>query len=334
MGTNTFEAWVVTDGRIGNETQALGLAEATARLLPLKIAVKRITVAPPWPSLPHELWGDPFARLSPSGALLRPPFPDLWFACGKLSAPLTLAVKKRHPETFTVQAQRPRVAIDAIDLLVPPLHDRAAGKNAFPILGSPTRVTRARLDTDAAALGPELASLPHPRVAVLIGGRNRAYRPSERWRNELAQSLRALADFGAGLMITGSQRTDAATLAAVSAALAGSPHFFWNGAGVAGLANPYFGILGLADHVIVTGDSVNMATEAAATGKPVHVIALERARFSLTDRKFARFHRMLREKGVSRAFSGTLEEWSYAPLDETARAAAEIVRRFRKARGL
>src|SRR3546814_3642619 len=35
-------------------------------------------------------------------------------------------------------------------------------------------------------------------------------------------------------------------------------------------SNPNFGILGLADHVIVTGDSVNMVSEAASTGKPVH----------------------------------------------------------------
>ena len=334
MGTNSFEAWVVTDGRVGNETQGLGLAEAAARLLPMRIVIKRIKIGAPWALLPHEVWGNPFARLSPAGALLRPPYPDLWFACGKLSAPFTLAVKARSARTFTVQAQRPRVALRDIDLLVPPLHDRAAGENVFPILGSPGRVTLERLAADAAQLSPAIAHLPRPRVAVLIGGKNRAYAPSERWRARIGADLRALADAGAGLMITPSQRTDPETTAAIAAALKDRPHFLWSGAPVAGLANPYFGVLGAADHVLVTGDSVNMATEAAATGKPVHVLALDRAPLSFSDRKFAQFHRMLREKGIARPFAGALETWTYEPLDETARAAEEIVRRFRLVRGL
>ena len=35
--------------------------------------------------------------------------------------------------------------------------------------------------------------------------------------------------------------------------------------------NPFFAFLGLADHVIVTADSVSMMTEACATGRPVYL---------------------------------------------------------------
>ena len=73
------------------------------------------------------------------------------------------------------------------------------------------------------------------------------------------------------------------------------PAFIWDGSG----DNPYFGMLGLADAIIVTADSVTMVSEAAATGKPVHVVALEGG-----SAKFARFHRAMAEAGITRPFRG------------------------------
>jgi mitochondrial fission protein ELM1 len=85
-------------------------------------------------------------------------------------------------------------------------------------------------------------------------------------------------------------------------------------------------MLGAADAIIVTADSVSMISEAAATGKPVHIVELDGG-----SKKFARFHQALRDAGVTRPFAGMLGGWGYAPLDDTARAAAEIRRRFAKA---
>lgn len=320
--------WVVTDGRAGIENQALGLAEAIARRMPLDIMVKRIIVTAPWRMLPRALWGDPFARLGGEGALLRPPYPDLWIACGRLSTPLTMAVKARAPETFTVQLQDPRAPSRAFDLIIPPTHDRVRGPNVFPIIGAANRVTRERIAAEAALLEAALGDLPRPRVAVLIGGPNRIYRYTERQRRFIAKELRALADCGAGVMATPSRRTEPATVRALESALDGAPHFLWDGAPVAGLDNPYFAMLGLADYILVTADSVNMATEAAMTGKPVQFLALERAPYVIGQGKFGRFRRALRLRRAARAFTGRLRRWSYEPLDETARAADEVIRRF------
>jgi len=55
----------------------------------------------------------------------------------------------------------------------------------------------------------------------------------------------------------------------------------------------------------------------------VHVLAMAGG-----GAKFERFHKELRERGVSRPFDGQLSTWSYTPLDETDRAAAEVLRRF------
>jgi hypothetical protein len=105
----------------------------------------------------------------------------------------------------------------------------------------------------------------------------------------------------------------------LEARLKGLNAFIWDGSG----ENPYFAMLGLADAIVVTADSVNMVSEAAATGKPVHVVPLEGG-----SKKFARFHRAMEEAGITRPFRGAIEQWTYRPPDDAACAAAVIRDRF------
>ncbi|CAN0411073.1 unnamed protein product [Discosporangium mesarthrocarpum] len=140
----------------------------------------------------------------------------------------------------------------------------------------------------------------------------------------LAANLKTLCDdHGAGLAVTASRRTGAENEKHLRAALAGASSWFWDGTG----DNPYFGLLGLADAIVVTADSVSMVSEACATGKPVHVIELDGG-----SAKFARFHEGLRAAGITRPFDGTLETWTYDVPDDTAHIAAEIVHQLGKAR--
>ncbi|MGY8958975.1 MAG: ELM1/GtrOC1 family putative glycosyltransferase, partial [Alphaproteobacteria bacterium] len=47
--------------------------------------------------------------------------------------------------------------------------------------------------------------------------------------------------------------------------------------------------------------------------------------------KFTAFHKSFRDAGFTRIFSGEAAEWTYEPLDETGRAAAEILDRLKRA---
>src|SRR5690606_27230614 len=105
--------------------------------------------------------------------------------------------------------------------------------------------------------------------------------------------------------------------------LTGPDTYFWDGSG----DNPYTGILAAADYIIVTEDSVSMTSEALATGKPVHIASLDGGA-----RRLDKFHRLLREQGYTRPFTGLLEEWSYTLPDDMAKAAA-AVRDMMKAKG-
>ncbi len=312
--------WVLHDGKIGMANQTRGLAEA----LGWPITEKLLAIRAPWRFLPPSLWLAPGLALDPAGSRLEPPWPDIVIACGRNSiAPARLIKRASGGRSFWVQVQDPRFARDEIDLIVAPRHDPAPGENVFRTIGAVHRVTTAKLAADSERWAPVFATLPRPLIAVLIGGDNSVYRLTEASFATLCARLVALAKSGVGLAITPSRRTGEAQRAMLEKRLAGLPAYIWDGSG----DNPYFAMLGAADAVVVTADSVSMISEAAATGKPVHIVEFEGG-----SDKFARFHQVMREAGITRPFNGTLENWDYAPLDDTARAADEIRRRFEKAR--
>ncbi len=309
--------WVMTDGKAGMEVQCVGLAEA----LGFEPRIKRIQVTKPWRWLPPQLVPDPLDTIGPKRDRLAPPWPEVLIASGRQTVASSMAIRRASGgRTFTVQIQNPVVNPAAFDVVVAPQHDRLTGANVIETIGGLNRVTEARLSAAAAKFGPAFAHLPRPLIVVVLGGNNRAYRftraIARRLGEDLAQLCRAE---GAGLLVTASRRTDPGTLALLRAALKGCAAEIWDGDG----ENPYLGYLGLADAFVVTGDSVNMVCEAATTGKPVHVVELAGG-----SAKFARFHRVLRQAGVTRPFTGRLEHWNYQPLRDTETTAAEIRRRL------
>jgi mitochondrial fission protein ELM1 len=315
--------WAVSDGRAGMANQVLGLAEAVARRVPATVTVKRIGIAAPFDRLPRAFWGDPMRRLAPDADALGPPLPDLWIACGRRTVPLSMAMRGRGP--FVVQTQDPRAPADRFDLVVPPSHDGLDGPNVFPIIGSPNRLTEARLAGDAALLRPQLGPLMPPFVAVLLGGDSKSHRMDDAAIGRIGGILTTAAAAGYSLLVTPSRRTPTAALAHLRAALPPDRTMIWDGEALGALENPYFGMLGLADRVFVTAESANMLTDAAFTGRPVHLLPLTGGA-----PKWARLHHDLAGRGVIKPDAGYTERWDYAPLRETDRAAAEILRRLRQ----
>ena len=318
-GTAPLRLRVVTDGRAGIQNQALGLAEAISRLAPATIEVVRVAWKAPFGPLPAG-WKMP-AMLAQGHEALAPGC-DIWIGCGRASLPLALAVRRRQPRPFVVQIQDPRLPPRRFDLVVAPAHDGLEGDNVFEILGAPHRVTPARLAEAAPAFADRLANLPRPRLAAMIGGRSKAFDLTPAHAANLGRQIaHAVAAARGALLLTFSRRTPPDAEAAMRAALAETPGWIWDGQG----ENPLFAFLETADHVLVTEDSANMATEAASTGKPVHILPMVPRRPSA---KFARLREALEASGAARPFDPALPVWSYTPLDETRRAAAAVLEAF------
>ncbi len=299
------------------ENQCLGLAEA----LGMAPVVKRIVPRFPWSVLPPQLWFAPFRALGPAGDGLAPPWPDLLIATGRPTVALSAAIRRAsRGRTFTVQIQNPTVDPRRFDVVVAPAHDWLMGDNVITTVGALHRITDERLARDAERFRRRVRHLPHPLVAVLLGGTNAHYRMTPAVAERLANALAKLAVVHkAGLLVTPSRRTGKRNERVIRDKLAGLPAEIWDGSG----DNPYFAYLGLADTVVVTCDSVSMVSEACATGKPVYVFDLDGG-----SKKFRSFHAGLMEKGITRPFTGELAQWRYDPLDDTQRVAEEILRRM------
>lgn len=320
LNRRPLRIWAVSDGRVGIENQALGLAEAVARKVPAEIELKRVSWPRAFARAPTRMIVAPRRMLGRGGESIRPPWPDLWIANGRASIPFSIAMRRWSlGQTFVVQLQDPVRAPRLFDLVIPPNHDQLAGEGVFSILGAPHRVTEARLAEGYAAFAAQLDPLPHPRLALLIGGRSKAFDLSPARAAELADEIdRALAG-GGSLLATFSRRTPEAAKAVLAPRLARHPGLVWDGEG----ANPYFAFLAAADLILVTEDSTNMPVEAAATGKPIYILRLEGRQA-----RRERFLKELAEAGIARSFDGRLERWTYPPLRETDRAAEEVLRRL------
>jgi hypothetical protein len=310
--------WIITEGIAGTENQCIGAAEA----LGIRPVVKRIRLRFPWRQLsPWLSFGHQHALAADSDPI-DPPYPDLLIASGRKSIGIALHVKKMSAgKTFLVQIQDPHIDPGLFDLVVVPQHDRVRGGNVLVTAGALHRVTPEKIAAEQKKFEPVLGHLPRPRVAVLIGGTSKTHAMTEENTAFLAQRLAdMMKTYDAGLMITASRRSGEENLRLLRGALKGENVFFWDGAG----DNPYFAMLGFADHIIVTEDSVSMASEAVSTGKPVYIAPLEGG-----SKKFALFHQGFVKNGYTRPFTGALETWSYVPPNDTSKAAGEIRRRMK-----
>jgi mitochondrial fission protein ELM1 len=321
--TTPLQLWAVSDGRAGIEGQVVGLAQAIAARTPAEVALKHVGYRGLLAALPAPLNPLPRAGLT-DPSQIAPPWPDLWIAAGRASLPLSIRVKRwSGGRTFVVQLQDPRLPPSLFDLVIPPSHDGLSGDNVFPIIGSPHRVTPERLAADLPRFAAAIDPLPHPRVAVLIGGTSKAFDLSSERASEMARMIRdGVETAGGSILVTFSRRTPEKARALIAARLRDLPGQIWSGEG----DNPYFAYLAAADVVLVTEDSTNMAAEAAATGKPVLVMPMDGE-----SRKLSAFHDELTRIGAARPFSAALEDWTYEPLDETGRAADEVIARMEAA---
>ena len=316
-GIVTWRCWTLTTGEAGFRSQVRGLAER----LGFPFAEKTLTLPIPWSWLPGHVaaWG-----LHTTGthwkdfAGLHPPWPDLLITCSRRSAALSLLIKKVSAgKVFTVHIQDPQIPPRFFDMVIPLSHDGLTGGNVHSTRGALHALTPVQLASAAQRFYSTFQALPRPLVAVLIGGSSKAYQLSPERALDIGRQLYALAR-GCGLIVTLSRRTGEANAEILRHELTHPNIFLWDGTG----ENPYPAILTLADHILVTSDSVSMISEASATGKPISIIELPGR-----SKRLRAFHERMHRDGIVRSFDGVLEHWTYVPVDETGEV-AEIVRRY------
>ena len=308
------------DGRAGNARQALALARA------LDPDAVELALAPraPWRWLaPHRLpasslaFGEAFARRASER-------PALAIGCGRQAALATRLLRTQGSKV--VQILDPRIDSRHWDLVIAPEHDGLHGENVVSMLGSLHPVddlwlAQARVEFHA------LTELPSPHTVLLVGGPSRHAALDDAGFQWLLGSLSRRADEGGGsLNVAASRRTPTSWREAMARIPNDIPGIRWRDDRDG--QNPYAGLLGHADRIVCTPDSVNMLSEAAATLAPVfawmpQAVSGRPRRFLDTLLARGRIHALGGAAGDS-----AMQAFEVEPLRETARIAAAIRRQL------
>ncbi len=316
--------WIISDGKMGNDVQTRGVFDALGLDYQMKcIEPTRL-----------QAWLAPYARVGRSNGFKAPggpftaPWPDFVISIGRLTTPYMRAMRGHAGfATYRIILQDPKVSLKTADLFWMPEHDGRRGPNIVTTLTAPHSFSARRIAELRRTMPPQIAALPGPRVAVLLGGPHGTFRYTPQALSELVGALTSLGGLGCGLMITPSRRTPQDFAAALETATRHLQRIFWDFSG----DNPYPQFLAHADAFIVPGDSVNMTGEPGATGKPIYVFSPGGGGSA----KFTRFHDAMRRAGVTRPMPARferLETWAYPPLNTAEAIAAEISARWLKRR--
>ena len=345
--------WIVSDGVAGMRLQSLALAEAMGWTAAPRFRDIVVTPRQPLRSLPQL---GKIAMLAPHLPISTPAlpfeddgFPDLLVTCGRRMAGLSIAMRHRAriagQPMKTIHIQDPRLDPACFDILLVPAHDPVRGDNVIISTGSLNRLTPETIADAARTLDRKWKNAAFPRVVVMLGGDNRRYKISPAMASHMVARLDAFArQTKASLAVVPSRRTPPDLIRQLTETLALNDAHARHRLATPQDANPYPGILGIADAIIVTSDSVNMASEAAITGTPVMItdwhsdVATSDAPTSnnatspatstphrqIESGRLATFHDAMMQGGHTVPLGDTIPTHDFTPLDDMPTICAQL----------
>lgn len=260
--------WVLTGHKAGDNTQVLALANA----LGWPFEVKQLKYKS-YELLTNRLFGVTLSGIDRAASShLEPPWPDLVITAGRRNEPVARWIcRQSGGRTRLVHIGRPWAALDHFDLIITtpqyflPQRDNVL-HNQLPL----HRISNQHLAAEAERWKARIAHLPRPYITVLLGGDSGPFVFTAEKGQRFGRCLDQLAHrLGGTLLITDSARTPHGFFEAFSEGITSPAYVYrWHAGGE---DNPYLAFLGLADHLVVTGESMSMLSEAATTGKPLYI---------------------------------------------------------------
>lgn len=310
MSASNPSILVMHDGGAGNRRQALALAQAWD--LPYGEHVLS----------PHSPWRWAAPRMLPASSLAfgkgfrehcaQPP--AVAVGCGRQAALATRLL--RQSGSHVVQILHPRMSTTHWDTVVLPAHDGVSAKNVLCLDGSLNPIDDAWLQR-ARDAHPKLGEGEGPRTVLMLGGPT----ADSDWDSRaLATVMSLLLGWqerdGGRLQVIASRRTPTSLRRHLRHRLAGRA-LFWGDESDG--PNPYEGALAWADQIVVTPDSANLISEAAATRAPMW-IALPR--WNRGRLRHLITHAI--DSGRARPLGPEAGRWDITPWRESARVAAAL----------
>lgn len=261
--------WVIPGNRPGDDAQVYALAEELG--LPFETRTLRFNWRF-WLSGKYQGASPVAVEKSLREKTIVPPWPDLIVMVGRRAVPTALWVQKQSGgKTRLVFIGHPRVPPETFDLVFTTrqyLTPTGPSMRLLPLAMSRYREVTNATEQEAAWL----ASLPRPRLLLMLGGKTRHWTMGSRLMTRIAGKLAArAANAGGSLIVARSARTREETLDDLERHLENAS-CEWR---VVRSDFPRFPVL-LADgdELFPTADSISMISESVIAGKPVGIVPI------------------------------------------------------------
>jgi mitochondrial fission protein ELM1 len=268
---NAPRVWAIASYRAGENSQIFGLAQRVDR----DFVTKRLR---------YNKYAGPLGILrlatlrgidaSRSDALTAP-WPDVIVCAGVKNEPVCRWIARQSGgRTQLVFLGRTWARRREFGLVVTtPQYRVPSEPNVVHNLMTQHGVVPERLAAERDRWEARFEGLPRPLLGVLIGGDSGPFVLGERAARRLARKIDSMvAERGGSAIVTTSARTRPVVADVLEAEVSAPMRVHRFRAGDPN--NPYFGILAHAAAFVVTSDSVAMLSEAAATGRDVHIFDL------------------------------------------------------------
>lgn len=254
--------WLLLGPRVGDNNQALALAEGLGEPFAVKTlaynGLQRLSLwlPPTLASLRREHRQDLVA-----------PWPEVVIAVGRRSVPVARWIRARsRGRTRIVRIGHPHGQDRHFDLIITTRqYQTPTGDNVLLLPVSMSRFVPPPPPTDEEKIW--IDALQRPIRLVAIGG------PTKYWCLDAGDIVRSLdVDRQGSAVAVISRRTPSSLVGRLREIVAASPAMRL----VEGRFPSFSALLGQADEIYVTGDSISMISEAVQTGKPVAIIPCAR----------------------------------------------------------
>ena len=314
---------VFVDKRTGNANQAIALANSISDQYDIvEVEYNRLAKLP---NSILSLWPIHIKR-SVLTQINKANLPKVIISSGRRPAALAVHLKRLSKgKTKIIQIMKPNIRPEEFEMIILPQHDifNKTLPNIVRIIGALNDVKN-RLGSSKQELKlmyPELKSF----IAVVVGGSSKSFNFTKENGITLRDSVSRLSDsHSKPLFITFSRRTPEYTKKLFRKQF-NFPHIIYDPAD--GTRNPYPAIIGTAEYIVTTTDSISMCCEAAATGTPIYAFCPE----NFKARKHRFFLQQLIDLGMIRRLEPNttyLEKYTYQPLDEISKVAQIIKERI------
>jgi len=242
---------------------------------------------------------------------------NIVISCGRKSVIPSLYLKNKYKsKIINIHIQDPKVSLSNFDFVIVPEHDNLFGANVIASKGAIHYLRSEELSQNEDYLKSRI-NKEKKIVAFIIGGPNKYYDYKSTIIDDLFLKIKnnfIKNDYQ--LIFIPSMRTPHRIIKKAE------DYFDTNQIIINNVdKKAYLSSLKLADHIVVTCDSISMISEAAITGKSIYVAQMPSVK---NNKRFKKFFALFKSLGIIKDLENSVEEWNYQKLDETNRISGYI----------